>query len=191
MRMRRLGVWSRRRSVHLAGRGEPAAPRGPQVCEQAQLAADLAVPDPDHLAGRYHLPWCLSGRGNRVGDGPGGPDHVQSRQRLRCHAGCLVPRGQGEIEFGLDLVGGADVDRTDRDQRLRDQRQRAGRTQAQGAGRGRAAQFGLGQLPQVGFRTCAVHVLSVLPVARSGFLARKGRLGNPAVDAPEGTLFTR
>jgi len=31
-------------------------------------------------------------------------------------------------------------------QRLRDQRQRAGRSPAQGAGRRRAAQFGLGQL---------------------------------------------
>jgi len=156
--------------VHLAGRREPAAPRGPQVGEQAKLAADL-VPDPDHLAGRYHLPWWLPRRGERVGDGPGGPDPVQPRQRLRCHAGCLVPRGQGKIEFGPDLVGGADVDRTDRDQRLRDQRQPADRSPAQCAGRGRAAQFGLGQLPQVGFRTSAVHVLSVLPVARSNFLA--------------------
>ena len=173
MRMRRLGAWSRRRSVHPAGRREPAAPRGPQVGEQAQLAADLVVPDPDHLAGRHHLPWRLPGRGERVGDGPGGPDPVQPRQRLRCHAGCLVPRGQGKIEFGPDLVGGADVDRTDRDQRLRDQRQPAGRSPGQGAGRGRAAQFGLGQLPQVGFRTSAVHVSSVLPkpTAAAGPLA--------------------
>ena len=92
---------------------------------------------------------------------------MQPRQRLRCHAGCLVPRGQGKIEFGLDLVGGTDVDRTDRDQRLRDQRQPAGRSPSQDAGLGRAAQFGLGQLPQVGFRTSAVHVSSVLPQART------------------------
>ena len=76
-----------------------------------------------------------------------------------------MPHGQGKIEFGLDLVGGADVDRAHRDQRLRDQRQPAGMSQAPGAGRGRAAQFGLGQLPQVGFRASAVHVLSVPPVA--------------------------
>ena len=171
MRTWRLGAWSRRRSVYPAGRREPAALRGLQVGEQAQLAVDLVVPDPDHLAGRYHLPWWLPGRGDRAGDGPGRPDPVQPGQRLRCHAGCLVPRGQGTIEFGPDLVGGADVDRARRDQRLRDQRQRAGRTPAQGARRGRAAQFGLGQLPQVGFRASAVHVLSVLPVAHSSFLA--------------------
>jgi hypothetical protein len=43
MRMRRLGAWSRRRSVHPAGRREPAAPRGPQVGEQTQLAVDLVL----------------------------------------------------------------------------------------------------------------------------------------------------
>src|SRR5258708_16540222 len=32
---------------------------------------------------------------------------------------------------------------------------------------GRAAQFGLGQQPQMGFRALAVHILSVLPAARS------------------------
>jgi len=157
--------------VRPAGRGEPAALRRLQVCKQAQLAADLAVADPDHLAGRHHLPWCLPGRGERLGDGPGGPDPDQHRQLLRCRAGGLVPRGQGKIEFGLDLVGGAGVDRARRDQRLRDQRQPAGMPPAQGAGRGRAAQFGFGQLPQVGFRALAVHALSVLPVARSSFLA--------------------
>ena len=97
-------------------------------------------------------------------------DHNAFRDLVQGHSHEL-PRGQGKIEFGLDLVGGADVDRTDRDQRLRGQRQPAGRSPAQCAGRGRAAQFGLGQLPQVGFRTSAVHVLSVLPVARSSFRA--------------------
>ena len=88
---------------------------------------------------------------------------MQPRQLQGCRAGCLVPCGQGKIEFGPDLVGGADVDRARRDQRLRDERQPAGMSPAQGAGCGRAAQFGLGQLPQVGFRVSAVHVLSVLP----------------------------
>ena len=63
---------------------------------------------------------------------------------IRSIHGVPAPRGQGKIEFGLGLVGGADVDRTDRDERLRDQRQPAGRSPAQCAGRGRAAQFGLG-----------------------------------------------
>ena len=36
---------------------------------------------------------------------------MQPRQLLRCHADCLVPRGQGKIEFGLNLVSGADIDR--------------------------------------------------------------------------------
>jgi hypothetical protein len=75
------------------------------------------------------------------------------------------------MKFGLDLVGGADVDRAHRDQRLRDQRQPAGIPPAPGAGRGRAAQFGLGQQPQVGFRASAVHIFSVLPLTRSGSLA--------------------
>lgn len=70
-----------------------------------------------------------------------------------------LPRGQGKIEFGLDLVGGAHVDRAHRNQRLRDQRQAADMARTQGAGRGRAAQFGLGQLPQMGFRVFGVHVL--------------------------------
>ena len=39
-----------------------------------------------------------------------------------------------------------------------------------GGPRGRAAQFGLGQQPQMGFRALAVHVLSVLPVARNSSL---------------------
>jgi hypothetical protein len=55
-RTRRLGIWSRLGSVHPAGHREPAALRGLQVCEKAQVAVDLAVRDPDHLADRNHLP---------------------------------------------------------------------------------------------------------------------------------------
>jgi hypothetical protein len=86
---------------------------------------------------------------------------VQPRQVLRCRVGCLVPRGRGKIEFGLDLAGGAAVDRARRCQRLRDQWQRAGISRPRAPG-GRAAQFGLGQLPQAGLRAPAVHVLSIL-----------------------------
>jgi hypothetical protein len=48
------------------------------------------------------------------------PDPMQPRQLLRYRADCLVPHGQDKIEFGLDLVGGADADRARRDQRLCD-----------------------------------------------------------------------
>ena len=88
---------------------------------------------------------------------------MQPGQRLRSRAGCLVPRGQGKIEFGLDLVGGPTSTAPTAISACATSGSVPAGRRLQGAGRGRAAQFGLGQLPQVGFRASAVHAFSVLP----------------------------
>jgi hypothetical protein len=79
----------------------------------------------------------------------------------------------GKLEVGPYLISRAGVDSAHGHQRRCHQCEPGGILRARNPGRGqrpRAAQFSLCQLPQVGFRALAVHVLSVLPEARSSSL---------------------
>ena len=76
-----------------------------------------------------------------------------------------MPCSDGQADVGLDLIRNVGADSAHGSQRLRDQCEPGGIPPTGNAARRhlqRAAWFGLGQQPQVGFRTLAVHVPSVL-----------------------------
>ncbi len=101
------------------------------------------------------------------------PAFLDPRRRDEEH-NYLLADSDGELEVGPDLIGRANVDSAHGRQRLCHQGEPGGIVPLPEQGRGqrpRAPQFGLCQLPQVGFRALAVHVLSVLPEARSSSLA--------------------
>ena len=108
---------------------------------------------------------------------PGQPHPRVPRQPPLTRAGLVYLAGltdsDGKLEAGPDLIDSASIDSAHGHQRLCHQFDPDGILPRPEQGRGqrpRAPQFGLGQLPQVGFRALAVHVLSVLPEARSSFL---------------------
>ena len=132
---------------------EPRAARGLHVGHQEQVAAQAVLPDLDHLAHRHYPPRCPPGC--RPGASRAGAAGTEP-----------VPGRDGQADVSLDLIRNADADSIHGGQRLRDQHEPGGIPPAANAGRRHlhhAAQFGLGQQPQVGFRTLAVHLPSVLP----------------------------
>ena len=189
-------IYGGKRTERPAGHGEPRAVRRLQVSHQQQLAADVIVPDRDHLASRHYPPRCPARRRpgvsraeardrERPGAGPAGravhqpgqPPPLVRRQPALTRAGLVFLAGladsDGNLEVGPELIGNAGVDSAHGHQRLRHQCEPGGIPPARNPGRGqrpRAPQFGLCQLPQVGFRALAVHVPSVPPQARSSSL---------------------
>ena len=122
-----------KRAERPAGHGEPRAVRRLQVSDQEQLAADVVVPDRDHLADRHYPPRCPvrrrpgvsraeAGDGERHGAGParravhqpGQPLPRVRWQPALTRAGLVflagLADGDGKLEVGPDLIGSAGVD---------------------------------------------------------------------------------